>query len=773
MTLVLKNRKSHIQKSEFDPSRFNRFVDEIVEDTGKTYTVDQIEALKSKLIDEVKSRKEIEADKLFDLIIRESNELIDKYNPHFTFLSASAMRRKLYKQASKERGFEYKKGYGDYYSLVYSLTEKGIYSDDLISAYTKEELVAAGKLIDKDKDRLFSYAGLFLMNKNYLAKGYDDEALELPQERFMTTILYLLKDESKDKRFEYIKEAYWALSNHYIGLATPTLMNSGRPMGSLSSCHIQTFDDSLRSISDVWKDAAIFSQNGSGVGFYLGLLRSEGSWIRGYKGRASGLIPMTRVLNSIADYVDQLGSRKAGFALYTPDFHLDLPDFLDLRLKTGSQERRAHSVFTGICLHDEFMRRLHNRDNWTLFDPYEVRSKLGFDLNFLFDKKRLSEKEEPNKDDHAFTFHYRVAEKADLELKKTVKATDIYKKIYESQKTSGVPYIYFSDTCARMNPNNHAGVPLGSNLCSEIVQNMLPDDFIHKTLEDDGEVIEIKKGEGLVTCNLSSLVLHNVFTQDIDLQRVVDIQFRLLDNVISLNRTPVEQATYTNQLYRAVGAGALGLATLLADQGIQWESDQAFQYVDKIFEKVSYANILASHKLALEKGSYPLFNGSKWNTGEFFDERGYSSPEWQELKSKVMNGGLRNSYLSAVAPTGSNSIIMNGSPSLDALYEVIYQEEKAGMKVTMVPTNFSPKTIWFYKSAFEMDEMWSLKIISAAQKHIDQSISHNVHVHKDIKASELLRLHLAAWESNIKTLYYTYTDTNAINRAENCVACEG
>ncbi|RNB59384.1 ribonucleoside-diphosphate reductase subunit alpha [Brevibacillus gelatini] len=772
MTLVLKNRKSHIQKSEFEPLRFTRFVDEIVKDTGKTFSSEQIEELKATLIEEILTRKEIEADKLFDLIIREANERIDKYNPHFTFLSASAMRRKLYKQASKERGFDYKKGYGDYYSLVYSLTEKGIYADDLIKSYTKDELVAAGNLIDKDKDRLFSYAGLFLMNKNYLAKGYNNEVLELPQERFMTTALYLLKDENKDKRFEYIKEAYWALSNHYIGLATPTLMSSGRPMGSLSSCHIQTFDDSLVSITDVWKDASIFSQNGSGVGFYLGLLRAEGSWIRGYKGRASGIIPMARVLNAIADYVDQLGSRKAGFALYTPDFHLDIMDFLDLRLKTGSQERRAHSVFIGICLHDEFMRRLINRDNWTLFDPYEVRTKLGFDLNFLFDKKRLDKDEEPNREDHAFTYHYRIAEKADLKLKKTVKATDIYKKIYESQKTSGVPYIYFSDTCARFNPNSHAGVPLGSNLCSEIVQNMATDEFIHKALEEDGEVVEIKKGEGLVTCNLSSLVLHNVFTQDIDLQRVVDIQFRLLDNVISLNRTPVEQATYTNQLYRAVGAGALGLATLLADKGISWESNQASEYVDEIFEKIAYANILASHKLAVEKGSYPLFKGSKWNTGEYFDERGYNSLEWQELKSKVMNGGIRNSYLAAVAPTGSNSIIMNGSPSLDALYEVIYQEEKAGMKVTMVPINFSPKTIWFYKSAFEMDEMWSLKIVSAAQRHIDQSISHNVHVHKDIKASELLRLHIAAWESNIKTLYYTYTDTNAVNRSGNCIACE-
>jgi ribonucleoside-diphosphate reductase alpha chain len=773
MTLITKDRKSYMQKTPFDPERFNRFIDEIVEDTGKEFNNEQIETLKEKLINEIQLKKEIEAEKLFDLIIREANDMIDKNNPHFTYLSASAMRRKLYKQASKERGFDYRKGYGDFYSLVYSLTERGIYSNDILKSYSKEEIEEAGKLIDKTKDRLFSYAGLFLMNKNYLAKGYNGEVLELPQERFLICALYLLKDENKEKRMEYVKEAYWALSNHYFGLATPTLMNAGRPLGSLSSCHIQTMDDSLVSITDVWKDASIFSQNGSGIGIYAGLLRSEGSWIRGYKGRASGIVPMAKVLNSIAEYVDQLGSRKAGIAVYLPEFHLDIMDFLDLKLKTGSQERRAHSIFLGICLHDEFMRRLNNRDNWTLFDPYEVRTKLGFDLNFLFDKKKLQDGEEPNKEDHAFTYHYRLAEKSDLELKRVVKATDIYKKIYESQKTSGVPYIYFSDTCARMNPNSHAGVPMGSNLCSEIVQNMLPDEFIQKTLEEDGEIIEIKRGEGLVTCNLSSLCLHNVFTQEVDLQRVVDIQFRLLDNVISLNRTPVEQATYTNQLYRAVGAGALGLATLMAEKGIKWESEEASKFVDELFEKIAYANILASHKLAVEKGSYPLFEGSEWNTGEYFEKRGYNSPEWQELKQKVMNGGMRNAYIMAVAPTRSNAVIMNGSECLDPLYEVIFQEEKAGMSVTMVPVNFSPKTMWYYKSGFEMDELWSLKIIAAAQRHVDQSISHNLHVHKEIKASELLRLHNKAWEMGVKTIYYTYTDTNATNRSEGCVMCEG
>jgi ribonucleoside-diphosphate reductase alpha chain len=265
LTLVTKDRKSHIQKTEFETDRFSRFVDEIVRDSKKEFNPDTIETLKQNIINQLDGRSEIEAEKLFDLIIRESNDNITKETPHFTYLSASALLRKIYKKASKERGFDYKKGYGDYYSFALMMTEKGLYSEDIIKAYSDKELQQASKIIDKDKDRLFSYAGLFLLDKNYLIKGYYGEQLELPQERFLTTALYLMKDEKKSVRMNYVRAAYWVLSNHYIGLATPTLMNSGRPLGTLSSCHILTMDDSLKSIMDVIKDISTFSQNGAGI----------------------------------------------------------------------------------------------------------------------------------------------------------------------------------------------------------------------------------------------------------------------------------------------------------------------------------------------------------------------------------------------------------------------------------------------------------------------------------------------------------------------------
>ena len=265
MTLITKDRKSHIQKTEFDIVRFDRFLNEIVQDTGIEFDKESLQQIKSNVIEYVQSRKEVEADKLFDLIIREANELITENTPHFTYLSASALRRKLYKKASKERGFDYKKGYGDYPTFIRKMTENGLYSEDILNSYSETEIKQAGRMIDKEKDKLFSYAGLYLLNHTYLVKGYTGEVYELPQERFMSTVLYLLKDEKKSKRMELVKEGYWALSNHYIGLATPTLKNSATPHGTLSSCHEITWNDDLINIYNVQEQTARFSQGGAGI----------------------------------------------------------------------------------------------------------------------------------------------------------------------------------------------------------------------------------------------------------------------------------------------------------------------------------------------------------------------------------------------------------------------------------------------------------------------------------------------------------------------------
>lgn len=772
MTTITKDRKSHTQKTPFQPERFQRFFKEIIADSERTYQQEHLDKIYNDVLEYVNSRDSVPAERLFDLIIRSSNDLITANTPEFTHLSAATLRRKLYKQASTNRGFDYRNGYGNYYSFVVQMVEQGIYDDSLLTAYTEQELNRAGRFIEVEKDKKFSYSGLYLLNTNYLKKGYNGEVLELPQERFLTTALYLMRDEKKSKRMDLVKESYWAVSNHYVGLATPTLMSSGAPHGTLSSCHIITPDDDLKSIMSSLEQTARFSQNGAGIGTYLGFLRSSGSWIRGYKGRASGILHPARLNSALAEYVNQLGSRVAGIALYLPVWHYDIFDFLDLRLKTGSQETRAHSIKTAVTLPDEFMRRLEEKQNFTVFDPYEFRKKMGVDLNRLYDKKKLMADEEPNEEDHAFTYWYRKAEaEPGFELRRTVSSTDIYRSIFTSRKTGGTPYMYYHDTAARMNPNAHAGMPFGSNLCSEIIQNMEVDKAISEELDEDGFVVTKVLGEGLVTCNLSSLVLNNVFDEDagVDLQRVVDIQFRMLDNVISLNRTVVPQATHTNRQYRAVGAGAMGLVTLMTTRGIRWETPEAAEFTGKIFKQYLKAMITASANLAKEKGSYPLYEGSDWQTGAFFDKRGFVSDEWREYR-ELAGQGMRNAYISAIAPTGNNSLIMNSSPSIDPPYAVVYKEDKSGLNVIVVPSNYNNQTKWFYKSGFEMDEMWAINVVAAAQKYIDQGISHNMHVSKSIKASEMLRLDMGAWQKSLKTIYYTYTEDFELD--ENCVMCE-
>lgn len=272
-----------------------------------------------------------------------------------------------------------------------------------------------------------------------------------------------------------------------------------------------------------------------------------------------------------------------------------------------------------------------------------------------------------------------------------------------------------------------------------------------------------------MVCNLSSINLGRAVPANV-LERLISIQIRMLDNVIDINTLPVAQAQITNQRYRAIGGGTFGLHHLLALEGIQWESEEAVEFNDALYEKINYLTIKASSELAKEKGHYPLFEGSDWQTGEYFKLREYDSPKWKELQGEVSEHGVRNGYLLAVAPNATTSVIAGSTASTDPIFLPFYHEEKGDFKLPIVAPDLNHKTYNVYRrSAYVVDQFWSIKQNAARQRHVDQAISFNYYVPNTIRASILLQLHIEAWKANLKTSYYVRSSADNI---QNCEWCE-
>ena len=297
---------------------------------------------------------------------------------------------------------------------------------------------------------------------------------------------------------------------------------------------------------------------------------------------------------------------------------------------------------------------------------------------------------------------------------------------------------------------------------------MSPTEFESITLEDDVIVTRRKPGD-FVVCNLSSVNLGKAVPADV-LERLIPIQVRMLDNVIELNTIPVKQAERTNARYRGIGLGTFGWHHLLALKSIQWESDEAVDYADKLYEEIAYLTIQASNALAKEKGAYPLFEGSDWQTGAYFDKRGYDSEKWNVLREDVAGNGMRNGYVMAVAPNSSTSILAGSTATIDPIFQKSYSEEKKDYKIPVTVPDLSPETIWFYKSAYFIDQNWTIKQNAARARHIDQGISLNLYVQNTIKAKDLLALHLNAWASGVKTTYYVRSTSVELIECESCAS---
>jgi ribonucleoside-diphosphate reductase alpha chain len=761
--------KPNNRQLTFDPSRISAYADRVISGLGGVDKTQLLRGVNAKL----NRQDSVSGDEISSAFTMSALELVTKESPDWKFVAARSLLTQLYKKAANSRRYKsYRdKPYGALYPLISEMVTRGIYRTELTECYTKAQIDELSACIDYKRDLLFDYIGLLTLTERYLATDFDARVMELPQERYMVIAMYLMHKEPAEKRLDLVKEAYWAMSNLYMTTATPTLSNAGKATGGqLSSCFIDTVDDSLEGIFDSNTDAARLSKTGGGVGVYLGKVRARGSDIRGHKNTSSGVIPWIRQLNNTAVSVNQLGTRKGAIAVYLDVFHKDILSFLDLKLNNGDERMRAHDIFHGVCIPDLFMEAVESRGDWTLFCPHEVRKTFGWGLEDFYDEEIGV---------GSFRDKYAEAVAHPLLPRITVPAIDIMKRIMKSQLETGTPYMFYRDTVNRANPNSHRGMVYSSNLCTEIMQNQSPTVTESEELvTKDGKtrIIITKIPGDFVVCNLSSINLARAIPNDV-LERLIPIQVRMLDNVIDINNIDVLQAQYTNEQYRAIGLGTFGLHHLLALKGIRWESDEAVAYNDSLYEEINYLTIKASADLAKEKGAYPAFAGSDWATGEYFVKRGYVDANemyvegvWNDLAFDVGINGIRNGYLMAIAPNGSTSIIAGSTASIDPLYDLLSYEEKTTYKIANPAPDLSPATIWYYKTAFTIDQHWSIKAAAVRQRHVDQAQSFNLYVTPDIKALDFLALHIDAWKSGLKSTYYVRSRALTIEECESCAS---
>ncbi len=695
------------------------------------------------------------------VIVKETDEngnTVNKMNSDWQYVAARLFLFDLYKEAAISR--KYKEfGYGSFEELILKLVEEKAYDSFFIEKYTKEERLELSSYIKPERDFLFNYEGVKLLSDRYLIHGDNKMALELPQERFMAIAMHLASVEKKEERLKFAKEFYDLLSELKMTVATPTLANAATVFHQLSSCFISVAGDNLWSIYDVNSKFSRVSKHGGALGIYMGKIRALNSDIRGYKNASGGVVPWARLYNDTAVAVDQLGKRKGGAALTLDIWHKDLYEFVELRTNNGDDRRKAHDIFPAISVPDIFMERLIKREDFSLFDPHEIENLMGFALEDYYDSYEQKE----------FTERYLLCEKNEKLNKITVPALDIMKRIMKSAVETGTPFIFFRDTVNRLNANSHKGMIYSSNLCHEIAQNMSETRYLNENITENGDeaVISLNMTAGdMVTCNLNSINLGR--TRFDELKYTIPLQIRMLDNVITLNQFPVPEADITSNKYRAIGLGVSGYHHYLAKNKIAWESEEHINEADRVFEEIAYNAIKASMLLAKEKGAYKEFAGSKWQTGEYFNERGYTDSKWQELKSDVMKYGIRNGYLMAVAPTGSTSNIANTTAGIDPIFKKFFVEEKKGSFTPKTAPELNNETFWYYKEAHTIDQLWSIRACAVRQRHIDQAQSFNLYITPQMKAVDILNLYIEAYKQGIKTIYYI---RNMSLEMDECTSC--
>lgn len=691
------------------------------------------------------------------MLIKASEELISKEAPKWEEISARFLTYDINQKVDKKMNAL---NLHTFYDKINYLTRQGYYGGYILESYTPIQVEQLGQYINEARNELFTYSGLELIAKRYLIQNHEREIIEKPQEMFMLIAMHLAMKETD--KVKWAKEFYDILSTLKVTMATPTMSNARKPFCQMSSCFIDTVDDSLAGIYKSVDNFAKVSKNGGGMGMYFGKVRANGSSIRGFKGAAGGVIRWLKLVNDTATAVDQLGVRQGAAAVYLDAWHKDLPEFLQIRTNNGDDRMKAHDIFPGICYPDLFweLAKTNLDAPWYMMCPHEIHEIKGYYLE----------------DSYGALWQERYFEcVADQRIPKRVMTVkEIIRLIIKSLVETGTPFTFNRDHVNNLNPNSHQGMIYCSNLCTEIAQNMKAMEIMpYQEIQIDGETIIVEKtipGD-FVVCNLASLSLGNIDVQsDEELKHIINVVVRALDNVIDLNYYPIPFAKITNQKYRAIGLGTSGYHHMLVKQNMTFESDEHIRFVDNLYEKINYWTLEASCQLAKEKGSYSLFTGSDYETGAYFKKRNYQDDNWKQLHRMIQRYGLRNGYLLAIAPTSSTSIIAGTTAAVDPIMKKYFIEEKKGSMITRVAPDLNNQTFWLYKNAHHIDQSWIIKAAGIRQRHIDQSQSVNLYITNEFTFRKLLDLYIQAWQNGVKTLYYVRSQSLEIEECESCSA---
>lgn len=794
MTIMIKKRNG--RKEVLDITKIQKMT---IEATAGLEGVSQSEL---ELDSHIKFIDGMNSSDIQDALIKTAVEKIDIDVPNWTFVAARLFLYDLYHRVGIATYGVKGEAYRHLKEYINFGIEAGRIIPNLANGYDLDDL---NSYIDPSRDFLFNYLGIKTLYDRYLIKNSKGEPIELPQQMFMAIAMFLAQNE--EKKQEKAKEFYDVISKFEVMLATPTLSNARTNRHQLSSCYIGSSPDNIEGIFDGYKEMALLSKYGGGIGWDWNQIRSLGGSIDGHKSAAGGTVPFLKITNDIAIAVDQLGTRKGAIAVYLEPWHMDIMDFIDLKKNSGEERRRAHDLFPALWISDLFMERVLEDSHWTLFDPVEVK-----DLSEYFGEE--------------FTAKYIAYENNDNITKNRIKAKDLWKKILTSYFESGSPFLCFKDSANKANPNQHVGHIRSSNLCTEIFQNTNPNHYKIKIEFEDGTIktfeeedlvivdggitkkankvtaldsingkkifiVEKQKIDGdTAVCNLASINLSRINTSE-DIKRVVPIAVNMLDNVIDLNFYPLRKVKATNLKSRAIGLGVMGEAEMLANNKISWGSNEHFKKIDEIMEYISYNTILASSNLAIEKGSYPTFDGSNWSKGimphdhtpqavnaivnkDLFD----NSCDWDFLREKVKKDGMRNGYLMAIAPTSSISILVGTTQAIEPVYKRKWFEENLSGLIPVVAPKLSPDTWSFYTPAFEIDQLQVVKAAAIRQKWIDQGQSTNIFMSLDKASGKYLHeIYVLAWKLGLKSTYYLRSQSpeaknDVEDRSMECAGCQ-